>query len=116
MSEGAERVGFSQEMVNAFTTIAANGRGYIFTSKLKTNLKKIFHLQSVLQEKVILSVGGCVCVFVQAMSKMCKVETRVENQQDCIHPLCIPFAKIDRMRETLTEHKNNSENAVCSVD
>lgn len=62
MSEGAERVGFSQEMVNAFTTIAANGRGYIFTSKLKTNLKKIFHLQSVLQEKVILSVGGCVCV------------------------------------------------------
>lgn len=40
MTEGSETVGFSQEMVNAFMTITANGRGCIFTFKLKTNLKK----------------------------------------------------------------------------
>lgn len=47
----------------------------------------------------------CVCVFVQAMSKVCKVDSRAENWQDSIHPLCIPFAKMGRMGETLTEHK-----------
>lgn len=62
MTEGAERVRFSQEMVNTLMTTTANGRGCIFTSKLKTNLKKIFHLYSkVLQKKVILSVCVCVC-------------------------------------------------------
>lgn len=51
----------------------------------------------------------CICVLVQAISEECKVESRVENQQDSIHPLCIPFAKIGRMRETLTEHKKKPQ-------
>lgn len=40
MTEGGGRVVFSHEMVNAFMIITSNGRGCIFTSKLKSNLKK----------------------------------------------------------------------------
>lgn len=73
-----ERVGFSQEMVNAFLTITSSGGEYIFTSKLKTNFKKLFHLHSVLQQKVRLSIFVCMCVWA---SCVCIEENRVENQK-----------------------------------
>lgn len=95
-----ERVGFSQEVVNAFMT--ENRRECIFTSKLKTNLKKNPFTFSSLSEIDIIWFCVPVC-----LSKLC---LRVERKfTRALHPLYIPTKRIDRMEETLTECKNNSE-------
>lgn len=53
------------------------------------------------------------------LSKLCaQGGSRVENHQDSassVHPLQ-PIAKINRMKETLTGHENNAENAKFSID
>lgn len=78
-----ERVGFSQEVVNAFMTITANGE-CIFSSKLKINLKKLFYLHSVLRQEVILSDFMHMC-----LSKLCVQDRQQTGKSPGLCILCI---------------------------